>query len=77
MTTEVTAVIAEGDYVAVRWIVSADHTAPFAGIPATGRRVSFDGMVLYRLRDGRIAETWLHPNQTALLGAIGALPQAA
>ena len=47
------------------------------GIAATGRRVSFDGMALYRMRDGRIAETWLHPDGLAILDRIGERASAA
>ena len=66
-------VVAEGDRVAVRFAVEVDHTGPYAGIAPTGRRVGFTGMVLYRLEDGLIAETWLQLDALALLGGIGAL----
>jgi hypothetical protein len=34
-------------------------------------------MVLYRMQDGLIDETWLHINETMLLSAIGAMPALA
>lgn len=66
--------VAEGDHVSARWEIAATHCGEFAGVPATGRRVRFDGMVLYRLADNRIAETWLYINEVSLLTQIGALP---
>lgn len=75
--TEVPVLVADGDYVAARWIVSVDHTGPFAGVAPTGRRVTFDGVALYRMQGGRIAETWLYADEMALLGQIGAVPAAA
>jgi steroid delta-isomerase-like uncharacterized protein len=72
MTFEVPVLIADEDHVAARWIVHADHTADFAGVAATGRRISFDGVAVYRMRDGRISETWLHANEAALMAAITA-----
>lgn len=71
------ALVADAQFVAARFTVKVDHTGPFAGIAATGRRVSFDGMALYRLQDGKIAGTNLHIDQLALLAQIGALPALA
>jgi predicted ester cyclase len=39
--------------------------------------VSFTGMVLYRMEAARIAETWLHVDELALLNQIGAIAPAA
>ena len=47
-----------GDRVVLRLSTRATHRAEFNGIPATGRTVVFTGLVVYRLRDGRIAESW-------------------
>jgi predicted ester cyclase len=77
MAFAVPRIVAEGDLVAAQWVVEVDHTRPFAGVAPTGRRVAFDGVAIYRLKQGRIVETWLHANETALLAQIGALPQAA
>ncbi len=52
---------------------TVDHTGPFAGVPATGRRVSFTGVALYRMESGLIAEAWLHLDELALLSQIGAV----
>lgn len=71
------AVVADAGMVAVRFRVIASHRGSFAGIPATGRRVDFTGMVFYRIADGRIAETWLQPDTAALLAQIGAPAAAA
>jgi steroid delta-isomerase-like uncharacterized protein len=77
MAFEVTALVADEDHVAARWIVHADHTGDFAGIPATGERITFDGVAVYRMRDGRISETWLHANETALMAGIRSAAEAA
>lgn len=50
--------IASEDRVAVRRTVTATHEGEFAGIPATGREVSWTGMTIYRIADGKIAEAW-------------------
>ena len=69
--------VADAEKVAVRWRFTVDHTGPFAGVAGSGKRIAFDGMVLYRLEDGLIAETWLHINELSLLTQIGALPTLA
>ncbi|MCU1273434.1 MAG: Activator of 90 kDa heat shock protein ATPase [Bryobacterales bacterium] len=50
--------IVEGDRVVERHTARAVHTGEFNGVPATGKNVSWTENHIYRLRDGRIAETW-------------------
>jgi predicted ester cyclase len=71
------ALVADSTYVSARWEIEATHCGPFAGVEASGQRVRFNGMVLYRMERGRIAETWLQINELMLLQAIGALPAQA
>ena len=77
MSYEVLAVVADERQVAVRFAIAVTHSGPFAGVQPTQRRVNFTGMVLYRMEAGRIAETWLHVDELALLGQIGAVGPAA
>jgi steroid delta-isomerase-like uncharacterized protein len=77
MDWKVHALVADETYVSAHWQIWATHSGDFAGVPADGRRITFEGMVLYRLEDGLIAETWLQIDQLGLLGAIGALPALA
>ncbi len=50
--------IAEGDRVVLRVESSGTHRAEFVGIPATGKRMTQTGIVIYRIAGGRIAESW-------------------
>lgn len=77
MDWSVHALVADEKYVSARWEIHATHSGDFAGVKADGRRISFDGMVLYRMEAGRIAETWLQINEMKLLAAIGAIPALA
>ena len=47
--------IAEGELVLTRFTWRGTHRGSFAGIPATGRHVEVWGMVLDRVRDGKLA----------------------
>jgi predicted ester cyclase len=77
MDWTVHALVADEEYVSARWEITATHSGDFAGVKADGRRITFDGTVLYRMENGRIAETWLNIDQLKLLVAIGALPALA
>jgi steroid delta-isomerase-like uncharacterized protein len=57
---EVHQTVSEGDMTMARCEVTGIHTGDGLGWPATGKRVTFTGMCLVRLRDGRAAEAWNH-----------------
>ncbi|EHK17638.1 uncharacterized protein TRIVIDRAFT_194820 [Trichoderma virens Gv29-8] len=69
--------IAENDYVVVRWIGGGKHTGPaFDDLPIgrlpgqnTGRIIQFSGTTIYTLKDGKIVE------EVAEEGALTALQQ--
>jgi predicted ester cyclase len=62
--------IAEGDRVAMRGVFKGVQRGPFAGIAASGRSVSVPLMIVYRVRDGRIAEHWMQLDASALIGQL-------
>ena len=67
--------VAEGDKVAVRVTVSGTHTGVFMGsVQATGKRVTWTGIDIMRLRDGKIAERWNHRDLLGLLQQLGVAP---
>jgi predicted ester cyclase len=51
-------VIVEDDLVAVHWTLSGTHAGAFLGLEATNRPIRFDGVDLYRMREGRMAAHW-------------------
>ncbi|MBC7776955.1 MAG: ester cyclase [Phycisphaerae bacterium] len=60
-----THIIAEEDIVTFRFTAEATHKGDFMGIPPTGKRVKFSGIVIHRIENGRFAESW---NEIDLLG---------
>lgn len=64
--------VADESFVAVRWSMQVNHVGEFAGVAPDGRRVDVNGMVMYRMQDGLIAETWLQIDEAGLLRQIGA-----
>jgi steroid delta-isomerase-like uncharacterized protein len=60
-----------GDKVAIRWIAEGTNTAPLGSVPATGRRVRVDGLILDRVADGRVVERWEQWDQGAMMQQLG------
>ena len=69
--------IAGGDKVVVHFSLSGTHRAPFAGIPATGRAVKVDGIIIHRLRGGRIVEDFAVRDTLGLMIQLGVIPPPA
>ena len=68
-------IMAEGDYVLIRWDVSFDHTVDLMGIPASGNHISdVYGIDLFLLKDGLITDMWQSYDQYGLLQQMGAIP---
>jgi steroid delta-isomerase-like uncharacterized protein len=65
--------IAEGDKVAARITMSGTHTGSFMGIPPTGKFISFTGMYIARIADGKIIEHWGEEDSVSLLQQLGAM----
>jgi steroid delta-isomerase-like uncharacterized protein len=66
-------IIAEGDKVVARYTATGTHQGEFMGIPATGKRVTFGWITIYRIAAGKVAEEWLLFDQLSLLRQIGAM----
>ena len=66
-------VIASNDLVAIRLVVTATHTGNMLGVPATGRRVQWDAVDIYRVtEDGKISEQWAFEDLAAIGSQLGA-----
>jgi predicted ester cyclase len=63
--------IAIEDFVSAHWQIRATHSGAFQGIEPDGARIVFDGVALYRMEEGKIAETWLTIQQPLLLSQLG------
>jgi steroid delta-isomerase-like uncharacterized protein len=66
--------LAEGDKVTWRFTLTATHTGPLLGIPATGKRVAVTGTLISRVADGKVAEEWINRDDLGLLQQLGAIP---
>jgi steroid delta-isomerase-like uncharacterized protein len=56
----VDALAADGDKVLMRWVATGTHQGPYRGATPSGESVTWSGMVLDRIADGRIVERWTY-----------------
>jgi predicted ester cyclase len=74
LTAEVRHMVGEGDLVATYKTFAGTHHGEFMGIPATGRRVTFDAFDLLRLRGGKMVDHWVVMDAAGLMRQLGVLP---
>jgi steroid delta-isomerase-like uncharacterized protein len=63
-------IVAEGDKVVVRFEGPGTQTGPFAGIPASGRKVVWKGLVMYHVVGDKITEAWANWDDTGLINQL-------
>ena len=66
--------IAEGDQVAVRWMMHGTHSGELLGIPPTGKQVTLTGITIYRLTDGKIVEERGEEDALGFMQQLGVIP---
>ena len=67
-------VIANGDLVMLRLVVTATQQGDLLGIPATRRKVRWDAIDVYRINDdGKISEEWAADDMAAFASQLGAI----
>ena len=59
-------ILAEGDFVAVRWSGTGTHHGSGLGFAATGKQVLFNGMSLLRIEQGKFVEAWNNFDQLGM-----------
>lgn len=65
--------VTEGDIVIERAHVRATHAGELAGIPASGKPVTWTELHAYRITDGLISEIWSEADLVGVLAQIGVL----
>lgn len=67
-------VIAEDDRVVVRKMWRGTHEGTFMGVAPTGRSVQFEGIVIWRIEKGKLAERWAQIDRLGLMQQLGVVP---
>ena len=63
--------ITAGDKVATRWVAVGTNSGAFGNVPATGRQVRVDGLILDRVVEGRVVERWEQWDQMGMIQQLG------
>jgi steroid delta-isomerase-like uncharacterized protein len=66
--------LAEGEKVTVRFTTHGTHTATFNGLPATGKKVTGNGIGFFQLKEGKIISGQVHTDRLGFLQELGLLP---
>jgi len=70
-------VLADGDLVALRTMITGTHTGDYAGIAPTASSIQTSASHVFRVRDDQFVEHWPVVDTYRILVAIGAIPRAA
>ena len=66
--------VEEDDLVVSQILGRGVHAGELLGIPATNREVETEGIVIHRVRDGKIVEYWSVTDIARVLQRVGVLP---
>ena len=66
--------IAEGDRVVSRFTAHGTHQGEFMGIPATGKEIHVNGILIFRLADGKLVERWEQADTMGMMIQLGVVP---
>jgi steroid delta-isomerase-like uncharacterized protein len=66
--------IAEGEKVVACWTISGTHKNEYMGIPATGRKVAFEGITVHHIKNGKILDSYTRWDALGLMRQLGAIP---
>ena len=64
----------DGDTIVTRATFSGTHSGTFAGIPATGKTFSVEGIDIIRFEGEKMAEHWGQFDVVGMLTQLGVIP---
>jgi predicted ester cyclase len=66
-------VLGEGDTVSTRGYWTGSHKGEFMGIPATSKNVNVKYIDMWKIKDGKLYESWVQMDITGLMHQLGAI----
>jgi steroid delta-isomerase-like uncharacterized protein len=66
--------IAEGDKVVACWTMSGTHKGEYMGVPATNKKVSFDGITIHHFSGGKIMDSYSNWDALGMMQQLGVVP---
>lgn len=71
LKVRVVRLLAEGSYVTVHWEADGTNSVAAGPYPGNGKRISTEGMTIFRFADGRIVEEWSITDQLRVMRQLG------
>jgi steroid delta-isomerase-like uncharacterized protein len=63
--------LAGGDRVIVRFVYRGTHQEEFMGIPPTGNKIEVSGIIIIRIKNGKILEEWEDADSLGFMQQLG------
>jgi predicted ester cyclase len=73
---EIDFIIADSNMVAYVTTTTGVQTGPMGDLPASGKEFLLKNIVIQRIEDGKVAETWISWDNVAMLTQLGFFPPA-
>ena len=67
--------LAEGDQVVTRWTLRGTHQGEFMDLPPTGKPVTWSGINITRLEEGKAVEDWVEQDSLGLMQQLAGTTQ--
>jgi len=66
--------IADGDRIAYISTLTGTQTGPMGDLPASGKSFTLVNIIIQRLENGKVVETWISWDNVAFLSQLGLMP---
>jgi predicted ester cyclase len=65
-----THILRQNDLVVMHWRAEGKHQGPFKGHSPTGKKVSYPGVSLYKVKNNKVIEYWAYVDMNHLLSQL-------
>ena len=66
--------VAEGEKFVACWTFSGTHQGEYRGIPATGKKISVEGITIHHIKNGKILDSYTRWDALGLMRQLGGVP---
>jgi steroid delta-isomerase-like uncharacterized protein len=73
MNFDIKATIADGDHVAIMWIMTGTNSGKIGEYPPTNRKIEAEGMTFYHVKDGKLCGHTQVFDRTTIMKQLGFL----
>ena len=74
MHFDIRSAIADGDMVALTWLMTGTNNGPIGGFPPTHRSIAANGVTLYHISDGKVTGHTQVYDRTTIMKQLGFIP---